>query len=112
MSHALFALGLGTGTRSATGAWLEVLVPQPVLNPSPAVAAIIHGGGGNAENRRSRIDLWFPVASHNNGYVRRMALPCELRCGRTHAMRDSYARRTSETRTLNRTAQDFGIITA
>jgi 2,3,4,5-tetrahydropyridine-2-carboxylate N-succinyltransferase len=49
MSHALFALGLGTGTRSATGAWLEVLFPQPVLNPSPAVAAIIHGWGGNAE---------------------------------------------------------------
>ena len=41
MSQPLLAFGLGTGTRSAAGAWLEVLFPQPLRNPSPAIIGVL-----------------------------------------------------------------------
>jgi 2,3,4,5-tetrahydropyridine-2,6-dicarboxylate N-succinyltransferase len=41
MSQPLLAFGLGTGTRNAAGAWLEVLFPQPLRNPSPALTAAL-----------------------------------------------------------------------
>lgn len=49
MSHSLLALGLGTGTRSTTGAWLEVLFPQPLADPSPSLAGVLHAWSAGAE---------------------------------------------------------------
>jgi len=49
MPHTLLAFGLGTGTRSAAGAWLEVLFPQPLADPSPVLAEIIHAWAGTNE---------------------------------------------------------------
>ena len=52
MTAALFAIGLGTGTRGARGNWLEVFYPAPQRNADTAVAAALaaHCGyaGGNA----------------------------------------------------------------
>ena len=52
MTASLFALGLGTGTRSARGNWLEVFYPAPLRNADAAVVAALgaHCGyaGGNA----------------------------------------------------------------
>ena len=52
MTAALFAIGLGTGTRGARGNWLEVFYPAPQRNADAAVAAALaaHCGyaGGNA----------------------------------------------------------------
>ncbi len=37
----LFSIGLGVGTQNSKGEWLEVFYPQPLLNPSDAVATAI-----------------------------------------------------------------------
>ncbi len=50
MSQSLLALGLGTGTRSAAGAWLEVLYPQPLGAVSPEVSAVVHAWSGGEES--------------------------------------------------------------
>jgi|TARA_B110000116_G_scaffold250326_1_gene244638 2,3,4,5-tetrahydropyridine-2-carboxylate N-succinyltransferase len=47
----LFSLGFGVGTNNNKGEWLEVFYPQPLLNPSEAiasaVAAVLGFTGGN-----------------------------------------------------------------
>jgi 2,3,4,5-tetrahydropyridine-2,6-dicarboxylate N-succinyltransferase len=47
----LFSIGLGVGTQNSKGEWLEVFYPQPLLNPSDAVATAISDSlgytGGN-----------------------------------------------------------------
>ncbi len=47
---ALYSFGLGIGTQNSEGKWLEVYYPQPLLNPSEAVAnalksALDYNGG-------------------------------------------------------------------
>ncbi|WP_317931869.1 2,3,4,5-tetrahydropyridine-2,6-dicarboxylate N-succinyltransferase [Halioxenophilus sp. WMMB6] len=37
----LFSLGLGVGTQNSQGSWLEVFYPQPLHNPSEAVATAV-----------------------------------------------------------------------
>jgi len=49
MSHSLLAFGLGTGTRSTTGAWLEVLFPQPLADPSPGLVVALLAWSAGAE---------------------------------------------------------------
>ena len=49
MSHSLLAFGLGTGTRSPTGAWLEILFPQPLADPSPSLAGVLQTWSAGAE---------------------------------------------------------------
>ncbi|CAA0123905.1 2,3,4,5-tetrahydropyridine-2,6-dicarboxylate N-succinyltransferase [Halioglobus japonicus] len=41
MTDGVFALGLGVGTRNDKGQWLEVFFPQPLLNPSQSLAAVL-----------------------------------------------------------------------
>tara|TARA_R110002049_G_scaffold24903_13_gene88078 strand:+ start:3301 stop:4320 length:1020 start_codon:yes stop_codon:yes gene_type:complete len=41
MTDGAFALGLGVGTRNDSGQWLEVFFPQPLLNPSQTLAAVL-----------------------------------------------------------------------
>jgi len=52
MTAPLFAVGLGAGTRTSRGNWLEVYYPAPVRDPDAAIAAALaaHCGyaGGNA----------------------------------------------------------------
>lgn len=47
-----FAFGIGVGTQSSTGDWLEIYYNQPILNPSEAlvdaVAKVIDYDGGDA----------------------------------------------------------------
>lgn len=38
MTDSAFAFGLGVGTHNASGEWLEVFFPQPLLGPSAALA--------------------------------------------------------------------------
>ncbi len=50
---ALYSFGLGIGTQNSEGKWLEVYYPQPLLNPSEAVAnalkaALDYTGGTQA----------------------------------------------------------------
>ena len=51
MSEQLFSIGLGVGTQSSTGDWLEIFYPAPVLNPSEdlgkAIIANVGYSGGN-----------------------------------------------------------------
>lgn len=49
----LYGLGLGVGTQNQKGEWLEVLFPQPALNPDPTLAqtlatAVGYEGGNQA----------------------------------------------------------------
>ena len=37
----LFSLGFGVGTNNNKGEWLEVFYPQPLLNPSEAIASAV-----------------------------------------------------------------------
>lgn len=41
MTNGVFAFGLGVGTHNDKGNWLEVFFPQPLLNPSPALATVL-----------------------------------------------------------------------
>ncbi len=51
MTSSIFAFGLGVGTHNNNGEWLEVFYPQPVLAPSPSVAAGVASLGlGHANN--------------------------------------------------------------
>lgn len=48
MTSNAFAFGLGVGTHNSQGQWLEVFFPQPVLEPSAAIAAAAAGVDNNA----------------------------------------------------------------
>jgi 2,3,4,5-tetrahydropyridine-2-carboxylate N-succinyltransferase len=41
MSRELYAVGIGVGTRSGAGEWLEVFFPAPLCEPGPEVAAAV-----------------------------------------------------------------------
>jgi 2,3,4,5-tetrahydropyridine-2,6-dicarboxylate N-succinyltransferase len=47
MTDGAFALGLGVGTRNDNGQWLEVFFPQPLLNPSQALATVLENCDNN-----------------------------------------------------------------
>jgi 2,3,4,5-tetrahydropyridine-2-carboxylate N-succinyltransferase len=48
MTDSAFAFGLGVGTHNSNGEWLEVFFPQPLLNPSAALAAAADYDSNNA----------------------------------------------------------------
>ncbi|MBQ0798309.1 MAG: 2,3,4,5-tetrahydropyridine-2,6-dicarboxylate N-succinyltransferase [Porticoccaceae bacterium] len=52
----LFSIGIGIGTQNANGEWLEVYYPQPLLNPSEAIAQAVIGASGYAEGNQT-LDL-------------------------------------------------------
>ncbi|MDY0250137.1 MAG: 2,3,4,5-tetrahydropyridine-2,6-dicarboxylate N-succinyltransferase [Pseudomonas sp.] len=62
MSHSLFSIAFGVGTRNRTGQWLEVFFPKPLLQPSNTflerINTILGYNGGN-----QIIDFDFSVAS-------------------------------------------------
>ncbi len=62
MSHTLFSIAFGVGTRNRTEQWLEVFFPKPLLQPSDVfterVKAILGYEGGN-----QIIDFNFATAS-------------------------------------------------
>lgn len=62
MSHSLFSIAFGVGTRNRTDQWLEVFFPKPLLQPSSVfterVKAILGYQGGN-----QIIDFNFATAS-------------------------------------------------
>jgi 2,3,4,5-tetrahydropyridine-2-carboxylate N-succinyltransferase len=41
MTDGAFAFGLGVGTHNDKGDWLEIFFPQPLLNPSQALATVL-----------------------------------------------------------------------
>ena len=46
---AIFAYGIGIGTRAADGRWLEVFYPQPVFQPSASEAAAVLAAAGGLQ---------------------------------------------------------------
>ena len=62
MSHSMFSIAFGVGTRNRTDQWLEVFFPRPLLHPSSAflerVKTILGYSGGN-----QIIDFNFSIAS-------------------------------------------------
>jgi 2,3,4,5-tetrahydropyridine-2,6-dicarboxylate N-succinyltransferase len=62
MSHSLFSIAFGVGTRNRSNQWLEVFFPKPLLQPSSVlierVKAILDYQGGN-----QIIDFNFAIAS-------------------------------------------------
>jgi len=50
MTSSIFAFGLGVGTHNNNGEWLEVFYPQPILAPSPSVAACVASLGLDQAN--------------------------------------------------------------
>lgn len=49
----LFSFGLGVGTNNQKGEWLEVFYPQPLLNPSPAIAKAVAQVLGYSEGNQA-----------------------------------------------------------
>ncbi len=47
MTDNAFAFGLGVGTQNSRGEWLEVFFPEPVINPSAALAAAAATAGND-----------------------------------------------------------------
>lgn len=91
MTAALFAIGLGTGTRGARGNWLEVFYPAPQHNADTAVAAALaaHCGytGGNAVLEPSPQQLVaLGAALEAAGHEAQAAIAGQLAGGRGEAV--------------------------
>ncbi len=82
MSDPAFAFGLGIGTHNSKGEWLEVFFPQPLLNPSAALAAAVTSSdSGQALSEQQLAELQQSLAAA--GEAEQAALAAQLlRSGR------------------------------